>query len=258
MRKLPFVFLLLLLIAVLFCGCAESVTYTYYMDGSGAVHKIIRFEYDADAEDAEIVKEEAVQVMAKLIIRNDWSDYSEVDTSTDGVVELRVTYPSRTEYAIALGQTGREEHVISEHENEGLLTGYETHSTFQSDAFDTKVRELLGEGYETVPLTGCDFYYVFGTTYRTTESNADSVEKRDGIYYHTWKLDPTKDRDIIYTQYGLNGVLIYALIILVFVLSLAVIFVIIVNSNRKNKAVFRSVTVDPTTIAESDDREQGE
>ena len=72
------------------------------------------------------------------------------------------------------------------------------------------------------------------------------MEERDGIYYHTWTLAPDTAQDIVITQYGLNGVLVYVVTISVFVLSLAVIFVIIKYSDKRNKAVFRSVTVDPT------------
>ena len=256
MRKLLPVSLLLILIMVLFCGCAESFTYTYYLDGAGAVHKDYRFEYDSTAEDAEIVRAEAERVMAKLIVRNGWSDISEVDTETAGVVELRVTYPSLTDYYIALGYTGKEETELPEWENEGIFTKYTSVSDdYYSDSFIEDAREILGEGYETITFAGCDFYYVFGTRYRTTRSNADSVEKRDDMYFHTWKLDADTEQKIAITQYGLNGFLFYGLIILVFVLSLAIIFVIIVNNNKRNKAVFRSVM---HTQIEDPEEEKGE
>ena len=258
MRKLPFVCLLLVLSVILLCGCGQSFTYTFYVDGAGAVHQEIRFEYDADAESADIVKAEAERIVAELIIRNDWSEVAEVDSDTEGVVELRVVYPSVTDYYIALGYTGKEENELPDSETHGLLTAYSTSQSFYSDDFETKARALLGEGYETVSFAGCDFYYVYGTRYRTTKTNADSVEKKGGIYYHTWKVSPGEEQDIVITQYGLNAILLYVLIISLFVLSLAVIFVIIIYNGRKNKAVFRSVEPEFTVMTEGTDREEGE
>lgn len=259
MRKLLPVCLLLILIVVLLCGCAESFTYTYYLDNSGAVHMDYRFTYDASAEDAEIVKAEAERIVDKLVVGNDWKDISEVDTDTAGVVELRVTYPSLTDYEISSGTTGKEPNKIVAHENEGVLVKYtSTSEDYYSDRFVENVRSILGEGYETVSFSGCDFYYVYGTRYRTTKTNADSVEKRDGIYFHTWKLEPDTKQDIIVMQYGLNGILLYVITISVFVLSLAIISVIIVINNRRNKAVFRSVTSVSTEKTDGETGEEGE
>ena len=59
------------------------------------------------------------------------------------------------------------------------------------------------------------------------------MEERDGIYYHTWKLNYGEDADIVITKYAPNGVILMSIVISIFVLSLAIIFVIIFIT-RKN------------------------
>ena len=240
-RKTVAVLLLLAVITFLFCGCAESFTYTFYLDKSNAVHKEYRLTYNADAEDAAVVKAEAERAFGEVVKRYDWSEFSEVDSSTAGVVELRVVFPSVTDYYIALGYTGQEENEPSKKTWEGVRVAYEkSDKNYYSDEVMAFARSILGEGYEEVDLTGIDYYYVYGTRSSQTLTNADSYEYKDGIYYHTWKLVPGAESEILVVNYGLNGILLYVLIISVFVLSLAVIFVIIYVTDKKNKQKIRS------------------
>ena len=236
------VFVLLILLAVLFlaCGCAESFTFTYYVDEVNAVHREYRLKYDAQAFDADVVRSEAERVLTAFAESNEWQDISEIDSATPGIVELRVVYPSLTDYYIAMGYTGREANEPLETENHGLFVAYKDVSPnlYSTETMD-KALAMLGEGYDREALSLCDYYYVYGTKMSMTESNADSVQYSDGIYYHTWKLTPETSADIVITQYSLNGVLVYSLIISVFVLSLIAIFVIIYITNEKNKKKFR-------------------
>jgi len=254
MKKSVLVLLLICFMTVMLCGCAKSFTYSYYIDTAGAVHNDYRFEYDATAEDADVVKTETKRVFNELVEQNSWESISVLDESTAGVMELRVTYPSVADYYIALGRTGKEVDPPQEKENKGILVAYKNTSfDYYSDAFVEKARLILGDGYEDVTFAGCDFYYVYGTRYKSTTSNADSVKEENGLYYHTWKLAPDEDQEIVITQFFLNDVLIYVVIICIFVLSLAAIFVIIVVSNKKYKEKFRSVVPDQGVTSEKDE-----
>ena len=96
-----------------------------------------------------------------------------------------------------------------------------------------EIRSLSDEAYRDFSLTS-SFYYTYGTTNRSTISNGERTEK-DGVYYHTWKIEPGQDDKMAIRIYGLNVTLIYLIAISIFVLSLAVIFAIIYFKKRKEE-----------------------
>ena len=241
-KKIALILLLLGVIALLLGGCAKTFTFTYYIDDADAVHREYRLEYDAEAEDAETVKTETIRCFDAFAEEQGWSDYATVDAETAGVVELQVVFPSVAEYYVALGYTGKEPNEPQERTTKGILYVYDSvSSNYYSWEAIAYARSLLGAGYEEADFTGCELYYVYGTRFASTKSNADKVEVGDdGIYYHAWKLEAGEEKDIDIKQYTLNGVLLYGVIISLFVLSLIVIFVIIYWTEKKNKEIFAS------------------
>ncbi|MBP5405274.1 MAG: hypothetical protein J6Y74_04960 [Clostridia bacterium] len=241
-KKIALILLLLGAIALLFGGCAKAFTFTYYIDDADAVHREYRLEYDAEAEDAEIVKQEAIRCLKAFSEEQGWTSYAELKADTAGVVELCVVFPSVAEYYAALGYTGKEPNEAQEKAAKGVLYVYDNVSpNYYSEETMAYARALLGEGYEETDLSGCELYYVYGTRFVSTKSNADSVEAgEDGLYYHTWKLEAGEEKDLEIKQYGLNGVLLYSVIISLFVLSLITVFVIIYWTEKKNKKIIAS------------------
>ena len=161
-------------------------------------------------------------------------NYARVITDVEGEVKLEITFPSATEYYIALGKTGKEENIPLEPTETGFLNRYDEEvSCFLTRSNINLARELTDEEYRDF-LLSCDFYQVYGTTNKLTTSNGE-VEEKDGVYYHKWKVKYGEDADMRISRYSLNGILLFSIVICVFVLSLGAIFVIIFIKRRKNK-----------------------
>ena len=233
--KVLTIILLTVLVAVLFVGCAQSFTYTHYVDTDGGVHFDFLLIYDQTSADAEIVKEQTVTAMRTYAEENGFNEYASISTEVDGEVSLSLTFPSVTDYYIVLGRTGREENEPNVPTEVGFINRYDS---VEDEGYLTEnnieyVRSLTDAVYRDFPLE-CDFYYTYGTTSRLTRSNGE-VQLRDGVYYHTWKLTYGEPQDIRISTYSVNGVILMVVIISVFVLSLAVIFVIIYITDRKKR-----------------------
>lgn len=236
--KVVAIVLLLGLVALLCFGCGESFSYTEYIDDGGGVHREFLFLYDKDAADAEAVKEQAIRMMNQYVSDQELEKYATIDASSDGEVCLYLDFPYLTDYYVAYGYTGREENEPSEPTKKGFVERYDVEKeSYLSEKNVAYVRSLAEEEFKNFPMD-CDFYYTYGTAYKTVKSNGE-VKKQDGIYWHTWKIEYGKPSDIKITNYALNGVLVISIIILVFVLSLAVIFAIIIINKKKN-ANFRA------------------
>ncbi len=236
MRALKILAILLLLSVVCLAafGCAESFTYAEYIDEHGEVHHDFLLVYDVSDDDAEIFKEQAKKTMIAYVENKGFMQYAAIDDSVEGEVTLHLTFPSLTDYYIACGYTGREENEPNVPAEKGIINRYDTEkSSYLTEASVNFVRSLTEEEYKDFPVL-CDFYYTYGTTSKTTESNG-TVKKVGDVYYHTWKLDETSPTKMVISTYSLNGVILVSIIISVFVLSLAVIFVIIIINNKKNK-----------------------
>lgn len=235
--KAAAILILLCLVALFAFGCVETFTYTTYVDKSGSMHCEFLVTYDASAGDAEEVKEQTVRTMRRYVLERGLTDYAAIDAGVDGEVCLALTFPSQTEYEIVFGYTGREENEVAVPAKKGFFVNrydYET-ANYLTDANIQYFRTLLSEEYADVPLT-CDFYYTYGTTSKTTTSNGE-VKEKNGIYYHTWKFEYGQPSDAVISVYGLNGVVLILGIISVFVLSLAIIFVIIFINKKKSKGL---------------------
>ena len=235
--KLIAIILLLAMIALFAFGCGESLTYTFYVDDVGEVHCDYLFRYDAESSDADTVKSQAMIVMKTFVENNGYNDYAVISTDTVGEVSLKLTFPSLTDYYIAIGYTGREENEVNKTSKVGLFNRYD----FREESYLTEnniayVRALTSAEYRDFPLD-CDFYYTYGTTSKMTRSNGE-VREENGIYYHTWKLEYGEPADILISKYGINGWIVFSAAISLFVLSLVVIFVIIFIKHRKNKRFY--------------------
>ena len=240
MRSLKIVAILVLLcfVALFAFGCVEDFSYTTYVDDVGAVHREYLVRYDASAEDAEQVKEEVVRVMRRYVFDQGFADYAEIDTDVDGEVCLYLIFPSQTDYEIAFGYTGREANEPLVPVKKGIIDRYDIeYPTYLTQRNVDYVRTLLSEEYADVPFT-CEFYFTYGTTSKTTTSNGE-VKEENGIFYHTWKLEPGVSLDAVISVYSWNVVALISIIISVFVLSLAIIFVIIIINKKKNRKVTR-------------------
>ena len=232
--KIICVLLLLLVLSLLAFGCAESFTYTEYIDSDGAVHREYLLVYDKEAEDAAEVKAQAVHAMQNFVAAKGVAEYATITDTVEGEVLLHLTFPSITDYYVALGLTGREENTPIEATEKGFIERYDMEiDSYLTDNVIEYVRELVSEEYADFPLA-CDFYYTYGTVYRTVKSNSDEVKKQDGIYYHTWKLEYGKPANMVITSHYPNGVILICITISVFVLSLIVIFAIIFINKKKN------------------------
>jgi len=232
--KIVAVILLLSLSVILLCGCGESFTYRYVVNTTGGFSKEYILQYDPQADDADLVKEKAVAAMKSYAENAGYGEYASVDAETAGQVALKIAFPTAEDYAIWSDQTGREANEVRKTEKEGLfvyaddeLDNYLTEENVEA------VRSLLSSDVRDFPLNG-KFYFVYGTPYRSVKSNG-VVTKEDGIYYHTWEVQPDRDEDILIRRYGLNGILLYSLVLSIFVLSLIVIFVIIYIEKKKSR-----------------------
>lgn len=235
--KIISIILLLCLTACLLCACGESFTYRYVVNTSGGFSKEFILKYDPNAEDAASVKENAIATMENYIQSYGYGEYAKVISDTEGEVSLIVSFPSETDYALWAGVTGREANEPVETEKEGLFVYADREiDNYLTDANINQIRALAVEEAKNFPLTG-DFYFVYGTPYKSVKSNGTVTEK-GSMYYHEWKVTPNADADIKLRSYGLNGILIYLLVILIFVLSLAVIFVIIYIEKKKTRERF--------------------
>ena len=233
-RKAVAVFLLIVLSVALFTGCAESFTYSYYIDEVGSVHYEYVLTYDADASDAEEIKNKAIAVATELS-RNE-KERSKIDASKPGRVSLTIVYSDLNELYIARGITGKEKPEPTDIKNKGIYQYAESETEMYS-AVSERIRKLLGEEYADYPDPS-EMYYVFGTRFASVRSNADRVEKKGAMYYHTWKAESGKPLNVVIRSYGLNATIVYGAIICVFVLSLVILFVIIAITNGKNRRTF--------------------
>ena len=239
--KVVLIVIVMMTAALLLCGCGESFTYAFYTDNVGAVHMDLTFVYDKDGYDAKEVKEQAIKAMENYVISRSFNAYATLTTNVEGEVKLELSFPSVTDYYIALGYTGKEGNEPYEPTKVGFIDTYEDRqSSYLTEANIRGVRAAVSEEFADFPLD-CDFYYTYGTTSKLTQSNGE-VEERDGIYYHTWKLNYGEDADIVITKYAPNGVILMSIVISIFVLSLAIIFVIIFIT-RKKKARRAAVAV---------------
>lgn len=238
MRKFKVVAILLLTatIALLFCGCAKSFTYTHYIDLDGAVHHEFLLVYDPTSVDAAVVKEQTIQTMQAYVEDNGFSEYARITTDVEGEILLSLDFPSATDYYIATGYTGRDANEPSVPTKKGVIERYESVDTtsYLTEENITYVRLLTDEDYRYFPLD-CDFYYTYGTTSKLTRSNGER-EERDGVYYHTWKLKYGEPSEIKLTTYYPNATALVLIVISIFILSLAVIFVIIFINKKKHNA----------------------
>ena len=246
--KLALVLLILLSLSLLCFGCVYSFTYGEYTDENGVVYREMFLSYDDTAADAEIVKEQAIAAMRGYLSNKGLEEYASIDSSVDGVVFMRLVFPSVTDYYIATGYTGREENeALTPAETKGLLDRYDFEKdSYLSESNVEAVRLLVAEEYRDFPLEG-DYYYTYGTLSKMTTSNGE-IKERDGVYYHTWQVGYEEKGQIKISNYALNGVRLVSLIISLFVLSLIILFVIIFIIEKRRKASF----VDPPSADDAE------
>ena len=236
MRKAKALVILLLcvLLTLLCVGCVDTISVTQYVDAGGSFHRTILVGYDATAPDADELKSEIGKVMDRYIVLHDLEGYAVVTEPKEGEVSLDILFPSLAEYYLWLGQTGREENETEVPVKKGVVDAYDrTIDSYLTESNVEGIRALMDETYRDYPLTAA-CYYTYGTTNRSTISNGERTEK-DGVYYHTWRLDGENQKEMMIRVYGLNVTAIYLIAISVFVLSLAIIFVIIYCKKRKEK-----------------------
>ena len=233
--KIAAVLLLILLSLFLFAGCAESFTYTYYIDKTGALHYEYVFTYDPYASDADEVKEEALEVAEVFLSMKDFGDRAKLETG-EGRVSLSITFDSVTDYYIFNGMTGKEK----PDESETFLQGIFQYQDSVGDPYrvmSATFRSLLDEDHADAP-DPAEMRYVFGTRFSSVRSNADRVEERGGIYYHVWDVTSGEPLNVVIRTYGLNVWLLFGAAICVFVLSLVALFVIIYFKDKKDRGKF--------------------
>ena len=226
---------LLVLSLFLFAGCAESITYVFYVDKLGSLHYDYIVKYDATAADAADFEERAVAVMNKIVEDEGLKKQSKIETST-GKIVLSITFSDYTERNIASGQTGKEKSIPLEQEKAGVFRYYDSVINPYASVF-SMVRSAIGDEVYDWPDPD-EMYYVFGTIYSTDRTNADFVEKTDGIYYHSWKIESGTPIQVIVRRYTIDWFLVFGAGISLFVLSLVVLFVIIYITDKRKKQIF--------------------
>ena len=233
LKAVAILFILLFLLA-LCCGCVQSFTEVYYVDGSGGVHFEYHVAYDTTSDDAATVKAAILSVMDRYVKDKDLTAFAAVDESKTGKITLYILFPSLEDYDIWRGYNGREKNEEVKPTKWGIVNAYDRKlSGYLTESNVAAIRSYLDLEVQELPLTA-DFYYTYGTTAKSTISNGERSQK-DGIYYHTWKLDPDNETDMVIRVYGLNLAFMYLGAILIFVLSLAIIFVIIFLKKRKDR-----------------------
>ena len=253
--KALLIVLLLLICTLSLCGCAESFTYTYYIDGVGAVHVEYLLVYDKESSQAAEVRDQAAAVMKHYVENNGYNDYATISTDVEGEVRLSLYFSSVTDYYIALGYDGREENEPIEPTKIGVMNYYEIERTsYLTENKVAYVRSMTAEEYRDFPMD-CNFYYTYGTTSKLTDSNGEKTEK-DGVYYHTWKLTYGEESDMELYVYSPNVAIWFSIFISIFILSLVAIFVII-NIKRK-KDIKRAAEAALARSESGDDADRSE
>lgn len=236
MRKAKILVLILLsvLVMVVCVGCVDTIYVTQYFDGNGKVHRDFLVVYDLNAPDAPALRVEIKKVMSRYVELHDLSEYATISEEVEGEIRMNLLFPSLEDYYMWLGYTGKEENTPETPSKKGVVNAYDrTINSYLTESNVEEIRSLVDEAYRDFSLTS-SFYYTYGTTNRSTISNGERTEK-DGVYYHTWKIEPGQDAWMTIRIYGLNVTLIYLIAISIFVLSLAIIFVIIYFKKRKEK-----------------------
>ena len=253
--KVLLILMVLMMVALFAFGCAaESFTYTYAVDDKGAVHLVYLLVYDAESEDASIVKEQALYAMDNYVESCGFEEYATISDDVEGEVRLELLFPTVTDYYIAYERTGREPNEPISPTKVGFINRYDEHITSYLNENEIEmVRSLVSEDYRDFSLEYCDFYYTFGTSNKLTTSEGKREEK-DGMYYYTWKLQYGEEtEDMVVTEYYPNGMILFSIVISVFILSLALIFVIIIIK-RKKEDKLRATEVAAGDIAERGER----
>lgn len=83
-----------------------------------------------------------------------------------------------------------------------------------------------------------EFYFTYVLNYRRQKSDADSVEKVDGKYYHTWKLNAGETDKVITIYYYLanrGNCILVCLIASLAVCAILISVGIVISKNKKKK-----------------------
>lgn len=113
----------------------------------------------------------------------------------------------------------------------------ETYTTSFDSELCTNVENAFMEKYGTYGFTLDDVAYVYkyGQQYRRVHSDADSIEKQDGIYIHTWNLADKTQPITLYRNYA-KPVAWYVVAIVAGVVSVGVVLVVGVVQRAKRKS----------------------
>ena len=191
MRKAKILVLILLsvLVMVVCVGCVDTIYVTQYFDGNGKVHRDFLVVYDLNAPDAPALRVEIKKVMSRYVELHDLSEYATISEEVEGEIRMNLLFPSLEDYYMWLGYTGKEENTPETPSKKGVVNAYDrTINSYLTESNVEEIRSLVDEAYRDFSLTS-SFYYTYGTTNRSTISNGERTEK-DGVYYHTWKIEP--------------------------------------------------------------------
>ncbi len=198
MKKALFV-LLIAVIMLTFCGCAE-VVYSVYPTASGG--RIMEWTVTLQADQVALAGGDVVQAVRNLMQQE--ADYRvergrnarvEYDESNPLVIKLVESYDSLTDMYIAFGYTGFEQNEAVEKKPISLLFAeVENELQFVSQEDVDSVAGIFAQYYfyYNVSVESVSLKYKYGTSYNTVYGvNHDQTYTEGNINFYVWNIDVT-------------------------------------------------------------------
>jgi hypothetical protein len=235
-KKIVLIILTITLIFIL-TGCA-TVTYSTINGADGSLTYEIRITIDEDYANKDLALQAAEETARQYYQENQYRTIT-VDKEKYEVI-LKEYYPSLTDYYIANNITGNEvEEDTGSETKKGLYTYYTRSSTtsFDDENIDS-IANIVNQTYFQGhgDISDVKMQYKYGTIYSSVTSDADSVDEVDGVYVHTFNINPEgRDRVINLTSKSPRAELWYALCIGLALIIGAIIFAYFKISNKPIK-----------------------
>ncbi len=190
-------FITILIIPLVFCGCAE-VVYSYYSTESG--ERVLEWKVTLSADDIAHASAD-IAGMVKRLMDNEAANRAskgrnaEVIYSEDNpyVITLRESYSSLTEMHLAFGLTGDEKNEILAEERINLLfSEVKSEMSFVSQADADSYTALFGSYFEPqyTDSSAVTLQYRYGTPFNTIYGlDYHDTYTTDNTTFYVWDID---------------------------------------------------------------------
>jgi len=275
MIKKSLIVLLLLIISVCFCACG-SVNSTIITNADGSIEEVVNFELDVakivetgylkiqelkdeistDAKTYALAMNERLnaKINFEITTESDQNKIKILNSYYDGIsayenkwkdnqYTIRVVFKNADvyKYYYNISNDSKVEMLQEKHffynkvywyGNTMYLKHRELFETLKTK-YETKYPNLINHADATLTYTHC-------ANLRRQHSDADVVEKIDGVYYHTWIVDKDNPNQTIMFYYNVantyNWILLSLLVTLI-VTGIMAICVVVGKNKKKNQNI---------------------